>query len=91
MLPQAWLTDAWTLPLWSVLSPGSEECLGGAPETRQFSLCPPFPPGLGVLQVSAPQLGTTGGHLDCEKMGEPSAIVFGAGTGDPQVFLSLIL
>ena len=21
MLPQAWLTDAWTLPLWSVLSP----------------------------------------------------------------------
>ena len=68
MLLQAWLTDAWTLPLWSVMSPGREECLGRDPWRPGSSpLCPPFPPGLGDLQVSAHLTGTTGGHLDCER------------------------
>lgn len=93
MLLQAWLTDAWTLPLWSMLSPGSEECLGRGPwRPGRSPLCPPFPPGLGVLSSRflptswAPQV-----DILTVKEGEPSAIVFGAGTGDPQVFLSWIL
>lgn len=47
-------------------------------------------PGLGFLQVFAHQGGTIGGNLHCA-VGQPSAMVFGAGTEDPCAFLSWTL